>query len=129
MLHTFLELLYGQRKLKKSVGRPTPQKLGTPALNGIFWYIFTNTLLVIIVRNQYNLNFLESMSFFTVWRSFLLEIVKYRFQEYKNVAVLSFVQQKWPESVVQKFDPAGFKKKFNTRLQIDAELENLIIKQ
>ena len=129
MLHTFLELLYGPRKLKKSLGRPAPQKLGTPVLNGIFWYIFTNKFLVINVRNQYNLNFLELMSFFTVWRSFLLEIVKYRFQEFINVAVLSFVQQKWSESVVQVFDPDGFKKKFNTRFQIDAVLENLIIKQ
>ena len=59
----------------------------------------------------------------------MLEIVKYRFQEFINVAVLSFVQQKWSESVVQEFDPAAFKKKFDTRFQIDAELENLIIRQ
>ena len=43
--------------------------------------------------------------------------------------MLSFVQQKWPELVVQKFDPAAFEKKFDTRFKIDAELMNLIIRQ
>ena len=45
----------------------------------------------------------------------MLKVVKYRFEEFINVAVLSFVQQKWPGSVVQDCDPDGFEKKFNTR--------------
>ena len=45
----------------------------------------------------------------------MLEVVKYWFEEFINVAVLSFVQQKWPESVVQGCDPAAFEKTFDTR--------------
>ena len=32
-----------------------------------------------------------------------------------NVAVLSFVQQRWPESVVQESDPAAFENNFGFR--------------
>ena len=62
------------------------------------------------------------MSFFPSLEVVLLEVAKYRFQEFINVVVLSFVQQKWPKSFVQGSDLTGFEKKFDTGFYIDAEL-------